>query len=162
MVEVHLPTAHGQCHSVLQEFHCPLSQGTAARCSTRLHCPLPPRRCSGVLQGFHCPLATGNASMFCMSSTGHCPKEVRQCALGVPLPAALSAALCGRTSTTPCPEVVRRCIEEVPLCTAQQERRSVLQKFHCPLCQGTAAMCGRSAIAHYPKASGSVRWEFHS
>ena len=72
MAGVVLPTAPRQWCRALQELHCPLPPGSEIG-----HC----RSCAA-------PCPQGSGAEHCRNSTGHCPRAVRQCIAGVPLPTA--------------------------------------------------------------------------
>ena len=87
-----------------------------------------------VPQEFHCPLPQGCEAVSSKRSTAHCPRAVRQCTEGVPLPTAPrrdnlreefrcllppgSAAVCRGSSTAHSPTAVRQCAVGTPLPTA--------------------------------------------
>ena len=74
---VTLPTAPRQSGSALQEFHCPLPQGSEAEhCrSCTAHWP---QAVGSALQEVHCPLLPGSEAVHCRSCTAHCPRAVGQ------------------------------------------------------------------------------------
>ena len=70
-----------------QEFHCPLPQGGAAL-GTRVPLFSATWQCGSVPQAFHCPLPPGSVALRSRRSTTRCPEEMRQHAVGDPLPTA--------------------------------------------------------------------------
>ena len=50
-----------------------------------------------------------------------------------------------------CPRAVRLCAVGGPLPTAPTQSGGVLQELHCPLPQGNAAVCCRSSTARCPQ-----------
>ena len=63
-----------------------------------------------------------------------------------------SEAVHNRRSTAHCPRAVRQCIAGVPLPTAPRRFGSALRDLHCPLPPGNEAMYCRSPTAHCTQA----------
>ena len=80
------------------------------------------------------------------SSTAHCPKVVRQCTEGDPLPTSLGQ--CGRLP----PQLHSHFPRAVLLCTVG---------IPMPPPHGTVAVCCKSSMAHYPKEVRLCTNEFH-
>ena len=115
--EYHYRIGPMQCASVPPDFHRPLPQGSAAAYHRRSTATAPGHRDS-VPRESQCPLPAGNAAVYYgISNT-------------LPL---RSAAEYLKSLTACCPKAVRQCTAGVPLPTASRQCGGVLQEFHCPL-----------------------------
>ena len=115
--ESHYPVLPKHCGgSALKESHCPVLPGSVAsvsvwhisvpvwRCAAGVPLPTTPRQCGCVLKESHCLLPKGSEAGKRKTSTAHCPKAVKQCTEGSPLPTAHCSVAGNRgLPTTHCP-----------------------------------------------------------
>ena len=117
--------------------------------SSNAHCPGALRQCvegvpklaalmlrGCVWQDFRCLLPLDSATLGC---TG----------FNCPLPTARTKIYC-RNSTTHCPKVLRQCVEGAPLPRPLKQCNGVWWEFNSPLPPGNAAVHCKSSIAHFP------------
>ena len=118
-----MPTAHRQCGGAWQEFYHPIPIGSVA-----VHCRNPSP-----------PPFPATMELICRRSTGHCPKAVWRCIVGVPLP------------------------------TAPRQCGGALRELHCPVtacsgavhCISCTVYCHRAVwqhIARVPRPTARRRW----
>ena len=98
------------------------------QCGGGLHellCSLAPRQCGSVQRKFDRPLSPGSVAVCSKSFAARCPKAVRQCVAGDPLPTAPEQVRqefhYSRSSTTHCPKAVWQCAAAVPLPTTPEQ-----------------------------------------
>ena len=115
-----MPTVPRQCGGVPQEFHCPLPLGSLAVCSMRPtdQCPKASWQCAASV-----PLPGTQGTVCDKSSTAHCPK--------VPSPTPEQSGSVTQEVTAHCPKAMRHCVTGVPLPIAPGECGYVWHEYHC-------------------------------